>query len=227
MSTFHPFPRLPIELRIQIWRMTVEPRTVEIRVGGFYKDLAPQVKDEPADRQYVQYLVNTTPVPAPLQTCREARNLGLYQRSMSELSDLTGDEKQYVWLNLDIDLIYFGGSGLAKFNQVAPSVQRLKLVREITEEWFYQEGTSELRHFVNLKEVHIVCKDGMQEWHGVTRDHYWPCGPENLIFIDPHDGQVLNGVEMEAKFDEMERMERMAIRFDGFDHTYRGPPIPS
>lgn len=220
MSTFHPFPHLPYELRMQVWKMTVEPRTVEIRVGGFYKDLGPQIEGKPVDRQYVQYLVNMTPVPGPLQTCREARNLGLYQRSMSELSDLTGDEKQYVWLNLDIDLIYFGGGGLAKFNQVAPSVKRLKLVREISEEWFYQEGVSEFRHFVNLEEVHIVCKDRMRAWHMSTRDHYWPCGPENLIFIDPYDGLVLNGVEMEAKFDVIEEQE------ERLDHSYRGPPTP-
>ncbi|KAK7212295.1 hypothetical protein V2G26_019473 [Clonostachys chloroleuca] len=218
MSTFHAFPRLPYELRMQVWKLTVEPRTVEIRVGGFYKDLGPQIEDRPVDRQYVQYLVTTTPVPGPLQTCREARNLGLYQRSMSELSDLTGGEKQYVWLNLDIDLIYFGGGGLAKFNQVAPSVKRLKLVREISEEWFYQEGVSEFRHFVNLEEVQIVCKDGMRAWHCATRDHYWPCSPENLIFIDPYDGLVLNGVEMEAKFDVIEEQEAR------FDHSYRDPP---
>jgi hypothetical protein len=30
MSTFHPFPRLPLELRLAIWEMTVEPREVEV-----------------------------------------------------------------------------------------------------------------------------------------------------------------------------------------------------
>ncbi|CAG9987777.1 unnamed protein product [Clonostachys byssicola] len=214
MTTFHPFPRLPYELRIQIWKLTVEPRTVEIRVGGFYKDLGPKTKDkpegEPADRQYVQYLVTPTPVPGPLQTCREARNLGLYQRSMSGLSDLTGDEKQYVWLNLDIDLICFRGGSLEKFNQVAPSVKRLKL-----------ESKSEFRHFVNVEEVHVICKNGMREWHGSTADNWWPCSQENLIFIDPRDGLILNGVQMEAKFDAMGRPV-----IDPLDPTYWGPPIP-
>ena len=32
MSTFHPFPRLPLELRVAIREMTVEPREVEVRV---------------------------------------------------------------------------------------------------------------------------------------------------------------------------------------------------
>ncbi len=32
MSTFLPFPRLPLEIRLAIWEMTVEPREVEIRI---------------------------------------------------------------------------------------------------------------------------------------------------------------------------------------------------
>jgi hypothetical protein len=32
MSTFHPFPKLPLELRLAIWEMTVEPREVEVRI---------------------------------------------------------------------------------------------------------------------------------------------------------------------------------------------------
>ena len=32
MSTFHPFPRLLLELRLTIWEMTVEPREVEIHI---------------------------------------------------------------------------------------------------------------------------------------------------------------------------------------------------
>jgi hypothetical protein len=32
MSTFHPFPKLPTELRLLIWEMTVEPREVEVRL---------------------------------------------------------------------------------------------------------------------------------------------------------------------------------------------------
>lgn len=100
MATFHPFPRLPFELRAQIWEATVEPRTVEVFIR--YKDEIPR-------------LVSTTPVPAPLQTCREARNLKLYRQEFSELllqdqPEYKGAvERRYVWLNLDIDTISIGG----------------------------------------------------------------------------------------------------------------------
>ena len=45
MSTFHPFPRLPLELRLAIWEMTVEPREVEVRI----------VKPTPEDPREAQW----------------------------------------------------------------------------------------------------------------------------------------------------------------------------
>ena len=73
MATFHPFPRLPYELRMQIWEMTVEPRVVntEFRYGR-------EIRLPP--------LASSTPVPAVLQACQEARNHGLYKKCFSELA---------------------------------------------------------------------------------------------------------------------------------------------
>ncbi len=97
MSTFYPFPRLPTELRTHIWALTVEPRVVEVRVV-------------PENTLEVQRLVSPTPVPAILQTCQEARNLGLYKQAFSEVTATkvnaaAGAESRYVWLNLDIDMV--------------------------------------------------------------------------------------------------------------------------
>ncbi|KAF2819905.1 hypothetical protein CC86DRAFT_459947 [Ophiobolus disseminans] len=45
MPSFHPFPKLPLELRLAIWEMTVEPREVEVRI----------VKPTPEDPLEVQW----------------------------------------------------------------------------------------------------------------------------------------------------------------------------
>lgn len=74
MTAFHLFPRLPYELRMQIWEMTVEPRIVNAEL----------THQNPTDRAF--YLTSSTPVPAVLQTCQEARNHGLYQQAFSELA---------------------------------------------------------------------------------------------------------------------------------------------
>jgi hypothetical protein len=68
MATFHPFLRLPYELRTCVWKLTVEPRTVRVDVQDYF-------------------LASATPVPAVLQVCREARNYGLYQKAFSELAN--------------------------------------------------------------------------------------------------------------------------------------------
>jgi hypothetical protein len=78
MSTFHPFSRLPYELRVRIWDMTVEPRTIDVEVRR---------------RDHLQnvgkFLTSSAEVPAVLQVCRESRNYGLYQRAFSELANLS------------------------------------------------------------------------------------------------------------------------------------------
>jgi hypothetical protein len=74
MTAFHLFPRLLYELRMQLWEMTVEPRIVNAEL----------THQTPTDQAY--YLTSSTPVPAVLQACREARNYGLYQKAFSELA---------------------------------------------------------------------------------------------------------------------------------------------
>ena len=83
MDTFHLFPLFPFELRALIWRSTVQPRTVEVRVD-----------DRGSGLECCLHLVSPTPVPATIQACREARNLGLYERAFSEI-DANG---RYVWV---------------------------------------------------------------------------------------------------------------------------------
>ncbi|OBT64054.1 hypothetical protein VE03_06650 [Pseudogymnoascus sp. 23342-1-I1] len=135
MTTFN---HLPFEIRARIWELTVEPRTVDVRVvhwnGG-----------------HNWRLVSTTPVPAPLQVCHEARNMGLYKQAFSEL----GTEKRYVWLNFDIDLISIGKSAFSRFETVAPLITRLKFQRENSNEYWYHWESREISNFVNAKEVHI------------------------------------------------------------------------
>ena len=46
MSTFHPFPSLPLELRLAIWELTVEPREVEIRI------VLPMMPEDPIEARY-------------------------------------------------------------------------------------------------------------------------------------------------------------------------------
>jgi hypothetical protein len=187
MSTFHPFPRLPAELRAQIWEMTVEPRTVDVRVVQKAIGLP-------------SYLVSHTPIPATQQTCRESRNLGLYQQAFSDVYLRNGIERRYVWANLDIDIIDIGTTDLSAFVPVASTIRRLKFARENQNFFFHVESYEIGRRFGNVKEIHVVCVAGLWQWLGASEVHYWPCGVENVVMIDPEDGREMELVEMEDMF---------------------------
>ncbi|KAI1758839.1 hypothetical protein GGR53DRAFT_471948 [Hypoxylon sp. FL1150] len=187
MCPFHHFSRLPSELRVQIWAMTVEPRVVEVRV-------VPDVGPRDAMR-----LFTSTPVPAILQTCREARYAGLYKREFAEITP-ADEEQRYVWLNLDIDMVSIGQTEFSAFEPVAPSVKRLRFERENSYE-FYLDMTMDL--FKNMHETHVVCLDGMESWHGAIHEHPWhACLFDDLWFIDSIDGRMMKGPDMQEMLDE-------------------------
>jgi hypothetical protein len=194
MSTFYPFPRLPAELRDQIWEMIVSPRTVDVRVYS--------------DHSFTLQLASSTPVPAILHTCREARSHGCYQRAFSELDSSPKTERRYVWINLAIDIVSIGSSYIEQFSSVALSIQRLKFARANDDDFWFHSESRKLRLFTNMREFYIVCVDGIYEWVGAVKDGNfpWPCAPENLYFIDPlDDNRMRTGPEMERFFREWRR----------------------
>ncbi|KAI1079782.1 hypothetical protein F5B20DRAFT_542403 [Whalleya microplaca] len=212
MSTFHPFPRLPIELRVCIWALAVEPRVVEVRVV-------------PDNSLKVQKLISPTPVPAILQTCQEARNLGLYRQAFSEVTDTkvnaaAGAESRYAWLNLDIDMVSIGKTSFEAFAPVALAIKRLRFERENSNEYFYHREVRELQDWVNTEEIHVVCEDGMEAWHGASYEHFWPCALENLWFFDPDDGRMMESSEMER---ELDKGLKKAWAKQGYDYPSGDP----
>ncbi|GFF49952.1 hypothetical protein IFM51744_07212 [Aspergillus udagawae] len=172
MAAFYLFPCLPTELRARIWELTVEPRTVEVRgkrmLGSWRK---------------VLHVTSSTPVPAVLQACHEARNLRLYQQAFIFSSAV---ERRYVWVNFDIDMISIGDTD---FDILEPAEQLL--IRQLTiqrKNTFFIFESYEL--FSNLEEMHIICEDGLMAWQDAWENLPWPCPKKNLRFIDKETGQI-------------------------------------
>ncbi|KAF2625262.1 hypothetical protein BU25DRAFT_473817 [Macroventuria anomochaeta] len=92
---FYKSSLLPFKLRVQIWDKAVVPRTVKTTKkpinSSRFCSLSPHC-----------HLVSSTPAPGSLQTCQEARNRGLYQRTFSGVAERLSAESRYVWVNLDI-----------------------------------------------------------------------------------------------------------------------------
>lgn len=184
MATFHPFPRLPFELRARIWEMSVEPRAVEIRFKRACETWGT-----------VHYAESSTPMPGVLQACREVRNLGLYQRAFS-----SGDEPRYVWVNFETDMISIGDTDLEIIDD-PPLIRRLRFERQNTEGWFHFES-NELRKFPNLTEIHVICVEGVMGWQDAWEYIYWSCPRENIRFIDKESGETVDGYMLDKMMDE-------------------------
>jgi hypothetical protein len=188
MAAFHRFPHLPFELRARIWELTVEPRTVE--VGE---------KREHGSWGKVLHVTSSTPVPAVLQACHEARNQGLYQKAFNFP---TGVEPRYVWVNFEIDMISIGHTWFDTFEPAEQLLfRRLTFERENGESFFHFQS-HELAKFSNLEEIHVICEDGVMAWHDCWEYVYWPCPKENLKFIDKETGQIAVGQDLDRMVDE-------------------------
>ncbi len=210
-ATFHPFPCLPFELRARIWQLTVEPRTVEVRVlrkPTITKDL---VSKDVTNTVTVPCVTSSTPVPAALHTCREARSMGLYQQAFTELSL---EQPRHVWLNLDIDMISIGTRLFSSFKPVAHLIARLMFERNVESEHFYYLEASELRSFVNASQIHVVCPEGIEAWHGAYNRFCFPCAKDSLFIHDPHDGRVMRSTELDEMCDQQEAELWRAAGYD-------------
>ncbi|KAI0513260.1 hypothetical protein F5B22DRAFT_611859 [Xylaria bambusicola] len=207
MPTFTPFPRLPTELRAQIWAMTIHSRAVDVRV---LCNRAQPARGKVWGRLTTN-MVSSTPTPAILQTCREARYQGLYEQAFSEVPDADTIGRRYIWLNFAVDVVSIGRCSLEPFKTVASLIQRLKMERAISVErdaW----QMLKLKEFVNVKEIYIVCLDGMKTWHKVSEEYFYPCGRENLFFINPDDSSIMRSIEIDLMFDEMLAEENRKLR---------------
>ncbi|KAK1780860.1 hypothetical protein QBC45DRAFT_449856 [Copromyces sp. CBS 386.78] len=173
MTTFHPFPQLPWELRAQIWEMAIEPRNVFVVVAPSFID--PQLyKDHPkfelwGPRMYTR----NTPAPAVRHVCQEARNYLQRQKIYEQafiitptvrLEECQDTPKFRAW--------HFDGD----------KIQRLQINIRTTR----CESAYLLDAFLNLRELYINCCIGDVE----NRDYHYEgldelVGAENVWQI-PH-----------------------------------------
>ncbi|KAK3338437.1 hypothetical protein B0H65DRAFT_561217 [Neurospora tetraspora] len=200
-TTFHLFSFLPWELRARIWELTVEPRTVDVHAKRYLIN--------EGDRQAYARLVSTTPVPATLQTCRESRNLGLYQRALSEVEVVPeGGERRYVWLNFDFDIIDYGRDDLYNYRWAAQPVKRLKYRAR----GFHDCDVHSFNFFENLIEAHIDCFDeeGLEEWYCTFAPFVLSCDRRNIHLIQSENNRTITAQELCEEYERQRQLEEQA-----------------
>ncbi|QPH16080.1 hypothetical protein C2857_000627 [Epichloe festucae Fl1] len=192
--TFHPFPRLPFELRARIWVLTVEPRTVPVtcwighrranevnRYPDFYNWRVDLNIEAMKPGLLAKHFASTLPLSRSL-----ALDLKLYEKLILE----PGSTASYAWVNFDMDTIDIGENELyERFIHCANKIRRLKFKASIrSEEWFCFESQN-LSHFNNLLECFVVTEHNIFDWAGAK--FYRPrCNPEGVFIIQEQTGQM-------------------------------------
>lgn len=96
MTTFHPFPRLPAELRNAVWELTLEPREVTIKASY-------QGEGSGENFHVVVHFSSPTAIPSALQACRDSRYL-LASRHYTRAFG-NGTTPNYIWIAFALDTI--------------------------------------------------------------------------------------------------------------------------
>ncbi|KAK3398742.1 hypothetical protein B0T20DRAFT_411893 [Sordaria brevicollis] len=188
-GTFHPFPRLPWELRAMIWKFAVVSREVDVRV----------VTRRIQGKLRIQ-LLSGTPPPAIVQVCKESRDLGVYQKAFAEIPVNTFDfQRKYVWINWEYDTIRVMMTNLGHFRyeSIQNSIQRLSIDRDR----LYSGEIDDLQGFKNLKQLYISTHDSWN-FRWVFRENPLSCGQKNILIDDAEDYITLNSFEWDKQFDE-------------------------
>ncbi|KAH8204565.1 hypothetical protein TruAng_001194 [Truncatella angustata] len=166
MYTFHPFPRLPLELRRSIWEMSVEPRVVVINktvVNGIAQI-------------YGDYFWSPTRVPSALHACSESRS---YLQNSYSKAFKTRTHPHYIWTDFDNDTIW------AKPGYLLEIVEEWNSIRQLTIEcgnfdrfWHYDMEDVRALNDTGLRTLTII---DMAKPSGKAEDSWWQDWSENLM----------------------------------------------
>ena len=168
LRPFHQFSHLPAELQTRVWELIdPEPRVVELRRH------CTQTKKQ----GNVEQIRCLSGVPAILHVCREARHVALEQ-NVYQRAFVRG--KSYTWVNFDVDLISVGPLDTDWLEAEKTLIQRFRFESENNES-FYHFQSARLRTFTSLKELQILCMDGIWLWVQVAEEIELPT--ENVLFI--------------------------------------------
>lgn len=96
MTTFHPFPRLPAELRNAVWELSLDPREVAIK-ANYQGEMAGD------NFHVVVHFSSPTAIPSALQACRDSRYL-LASRHYTRAFG-NGTTPHYIWIAFTLDTI--------------------------------------------------------------------------------------------------------------------------
>ncbi|EFQ89198.1 hypothetical protein PTT_14627 [Pyrenophora teres f. teres 0-1] len=183
METFHPFPCLPLELRIQIWESAAELGRV-VKVRKLHGN---------------NHYSSPTLAPAVTRACRESRKYCVYRRIF-----VVDGYPRYIWACLETDIIqmdsYLMKELVEEDSLEKQEVRHLRLESMSASGWdasgfFYHDHAHKIRHFPKLERCDVLVNDGLYDWGVFVMEIYWGTVPRsNVRIIDAKTGEWINSV---------------------------------
>jgi hypothetical protein len=161
MATFHPFPHLPLEVRILIWQHATETRLLII-----YKRHRP-----------MKHYWSPTPAPAVTRACAESRKYTSYQKTLT-----MAPSPHYIWANFASDVVYVPSVFLDCFQHLRFDVARFD---KITTRTWHSYSMSLFAMCPRLQSVEILVKQAqLTSWtEFVKTTSLGACPRENVRIV--------------------------------------------
>jgi hypothetical protein len=207
MATFHPFPHLPLELRILIWEQAVEERVLKIR----------KAKHAPTINLYW----SPTPIPAVTRACRESRKYNRYQKAF-----IKSPSPRYIWADFDSDSIQTERGVLnvylPKYDIKHLRFDTAKCERREPIYWLL-EHIYPITKYPNLQSVDILVKKGeLVHWAVFFKTvRLGVCPMENVRFVDRSTGEWIDKATRDGYHDYVD--SNGGERTDSYTRAVDGP----
>ncbi|EGY15175.1 hypothetical protein VD0002_g6576 [Verticillium dahliae] len=176
MTMFHPFSRLPAELRLHIWNLAAEPRRVMILgISCYSYEGGAMVGHE--------LFTSRTPVPAVLHACCEARQLPSYRKAFaSQFASAPESRQDYVWVDFAADTIQCSESLVWFSPEERPLIRHLRM-EVYNQEDFEEEGMAMMRELTALKSLDILYGYDLKHWFGMYDWDFGVCSKNRIRLI--------------------------------------------
>lgn len=171
MTSFHPFPRLPPELRRVIWNLSILPRQVELRAVFEGEEETEEWCDtDYPDFPVLKCLHSCTMTPPVLQACRESRAYleiaGGYTKAFTG-----GEDPIYTWVNFALGNLRFEPDWTEVLSDEHDRILRLRLSHPGIIMDLFKEG-AELRDISRSSHIRELTLD--DTWsYGDHGDYWW------------------------------------------------------
>ncbi len=185
---FHPFPRLPVEIRQQIWELSIAPR--EVVIVGYQPTV-------------FRHGRQASPPPPLLVASGESRSSCQRFYTKAYLLDDSGNPREpvkYSWINFALDEVYMLDSELEDLSAIA-LIQRLTLV-SLFGDYFYNHVERHLRDAKALEALTIIDLEGgpaiswYTGWSDFMEMRYLRCNPAPYYTKIVHGDMVLTPENM-------------------------------